>query len=206
MPGSGQATVAHGLGVAPDLIITRPRADVGNWLVWAKPPMDSTDDYLVLQTNAAQGSYSTVWGAAVPTSSVFGATVGGVASASSTAVAYCFASVEGYSKVGTYVGNNNVEGTFVYTGFRPAFVMAKDVNATESWNLLDNKRNAYNPVTLPVWADLTSVEGAYGGSGAIDFLSNGFKLRATNGTINGSTNTWVYLAFAESPFKYANAR
>ena len=94
----------------------------------------------------------------------------------------------------------------VYTGFRPAFVMAKDVNATESWNLLDNKRNAYNPVTLPVWADLTSVEGAYGGSGAIDFLSNGFKLRATNGTINGSTNTWVYLAFAESPFKYANAR
>ena len=107
MPSSGQTTYGHGLGAVPDFIMAKPRAGTGNWSVWVKPPMDSTDDYLQLNTAAGQGSYSTVWGAAVPTSSVFGATVGGVASASSTAVAYCFASVEGYSKVGTYVGNNN---------------------------------------------------------------------------------------------------
>ena len=206
------ATVAHGLGVAPDLIIVKSTTSTQSWLVYQSAAgvsggSDPETDYLFLNSTAAITDDNSAWNDTAPTSTVFSVGTSWASNKSTeTYVAYCFASVEGYSKVGTYVGNNNVEGTFVYTGFRPAFVMAKDVNATESWNLLDNKRNAYNPVTLPVWADLTSVEGAYGGSGAIDFLSNGFKLRATNGTINGSTNTWVYLAFAESPFKYANAR
>ena len=211
------ATVAHGLDLYPDLVIIKTLNTAQSWTV-SSSELGTTGDttgglaeyYIVtLDTDAAKADWGedNIFGFTSTTFSIGSSGTMAMVNASGVNyVAYCFGEVEGYSKIGTYTGNNSADGPFVYTGFRPAYVMAKDVNAVESWNLLDNKRNAYNPVTLPVWADITNAEGAYGGSGAIDFLSNGFKLRATNGTINGSTNTWIYMAFAEFPFKYANAR
>ena len=209
MPSSGQTTYGHGLGAVPDCIIARPRGSTGNWSVWVKPPMDSTDDYLQLNTTAAQGSYSTVWGAAVPTSSVFGATVGGLVPASTTGVAYCFAEVAGYSRFGTYKGNGSADGPFVYTGFKPAWVVMKRTDDTSSWEVLDNKRQAYagNKRYLDLDLNLAATENATNGT-ALDFLSNGFKHRdgVSTGTKNVDGATYLYIAFAEFPFKYSNAR
>ena len=204
MPGSGSTTYGHGLGAVPDFIMAKPRAGTGNWSVWVKPPMDSTDDYMQLNSTVAQGSYSTVWGAAVPTSSVFGATCGGLVPADATGIAYCFAEVDGYSKFGSYEANNSTTGTFIYTNFTPAWLMIKYVDgAGESWWIYDNKRNvAFNLNDDVMYANLTAAEGS---SGGVDFVSNGFKLRATSGGLN-SANTYSYMAFASSPFKYSNAR
>jgi hypothetical protein len=202
------ATVAHGLSAAPELIIIKSLELDQNSIVYAgvSGVIDATD-YVMLTDDRALTDDATIWNDTAPTSTVFSiGTSNNPNTDDSDYIAYCFHSVEGYSKVGSYEGNNNVDGPMVYCGFRPAWVMIKNVDQAESWNLLDNKRNAYNPVTLALWADLTSAGGAYGGSGAIDFLSNGFKLRATNGTINGSTNSWIFIAIAESPFKYSNAR
>jgi hypothetical protein len=202
MPSSGQTTFGHGLGAVPDCIIAKPRGSTGNWSVWVKPPMDSTDDYLQLNTSAGQGSYSTVWGAAVPTSSVFGATVGGLVPASTTGVAYCFAEVAGYSKFGIYTGNGNADGPFIYTGFRPAFLMHKSTaSGSNNWAMNDDKRG-YNGAIDHLAPNDTLVETQ---GDFIDILSNGFKIRHSNYS-NTSGSVYVYMAFAESPFKYANAR
>ena len=156
-----------------------------------------------LNTTNALASYSTVWGAAVPTSSVFGATVGGLVPASTTGVAYCFAEVAGYSKVGTYTGNASTDGAFVYTGFRPAWVMIKGTSASRAWCMWDNKRDSYNVAIELLMADSDSAGLT---SYNIDFVSNGFKARASNTYWNGSSETYTYIAFAEFPFKYSNAR
>ena len=205
MPSSGSTTFGHGLGAVPDFIMAHPRGSTGNWSVWVKPPMDSTDDYLQLNTTAAQGSYSTVWGAAVPTSSVFGATVGGLVPASTTGVAYCFAEVEGYSKAGTYVGNGNAYGPFVYTGFRPAWLLIKNTSNAQDWILFDNKRDPFNVTQQFLYPNMNYAEAA-GGATVLDMLSNGFKLRGTTRNRNYSGDVYIYMAFAEFPFKYSNAR
>ena len=205
MPSSGSTTFGHGLGAVPDYIIAKGTGASGNWSVWVKPPMDSTDDYMQLNTNAAQGSYSTVWGAAVPTSSVFGATVGGLVPASTTGVAYCFAEVEGYSKCGSFTGNGTVDGPFIYTGFRPAFTMIKRTDSTANWFMYDNKRDTFNPVNEGLFADIVNSETTQT-NGMIDYVSNGFKIRNTGTAMNASSGTFSYIAFAKSPFKYANAR
>ena len=205
MPSSGQTTFGHGLGAVPDCIIAKPRAGTGNWSVWVKPPMDSTDDYMQLNTNAAQGSYSTVWGAAVPTSSVFGATCGGLVQADTTGVAYCFAEVEGYSKCGSFTGNGNVDGPFIYTGFRPAFTMIKRTDSTANWFMYDSKRDPSNIVDEGLFADIVDSETTQT-NGMIDYVSNGFKIRNTGTAMNASSGTFSYMAFAEFPFKYSNAR
>ena len=205
MPSSGSTTFGHGLGAIPDYIIAKGTGASGNWSVWVKPPMDSTDDYMQLNTNAAQGSYSTVWGAAVPTSSVFGATVGGLVPASTTGVAYCFAEVEGYSKCGSFTGNGNVDGPFIYTGFRPAFTMIKRTDSTANWFMYDNKRDPSNIVDEGLFADIVNSETTQT-NGMIDYVSNGFKIRNTGTAMNASSGTFSYMAFAEFPFKYSNAR
>ena len=120
-----------------------------------------------------------------------------------TYIMYCFHSVDGYSKVGSYTGNGSTDGTFIYTGFRPAYFMFKRTDSTSSWVIVDNKRNTYNVVNKTVWADLSSAEGTYTWG---DFVSNGFKFRDASNGLNNSSATYIYLAFAESPFKYSNAR
>ena len=118
-------------------------------------------------------------------------------------VAYCFHSVDGYSKVGSYTGNGSTDGTFVYTGFRPAYVLAKSSSGASSWAIADSSRSTYNLVDDKLQANSNAAENS---SIAIDLLSNGFKWRETDGARNGSGSTYIYLCFAETPFKYSNAR
>jgi hypothetical protein len=119
-------------------------------------------------------------------------------------IAYCFHSVDGFSKFGSYTGNGSTDGPFVYTGFRPAFVMVKKTNSTQSWAMMDNKRTTnYNDVDGRVFADLNNAEQT---GEACDFLSNGFKLRGTQSSSNGSGDSYIFMAFAENPFKTARAR
>jgi hypothetical protein len=117
-------------------------------------------------------------------------------------IAYCFHSVEGFSKFGSYTGNGSADGPFVYTGFRPAFVMIKRTDSTGNWDMLDSVRDTYNVSTHRLHANNTNTE--TDNDRAIDFLSNGFKLRETG--INTSGATYIYACFAENPFKYSNAR
>jgi len=168
--------------------------------------MDATD-YLVLNTGAAVADDATYWNDTAPTSTVFSiGTTDEVNASSETYVAYCFTSVEGYSKVGTYKGNGNANGTFAYTGFRPAWLLIKRTDSTSSWSLIDTKRSPYNVSDEYMWADLADAEGT-SSAYSLDILSNGFKLRdGTSNSQNISSGTFIYLAFAEFPFKYSNAR
>ena len=111
-------------------------------------------------------------------------------------IAYCFAEKKGYSKIGSYIGNGNADGTFVYTGFKPAWVMIKYINAGEGWIIHDNRRNGFNPDNDFLYANTSGAEVS---STHLDILSNGFKTRSTNGVVNGNGNTYIYLAFAEEP-------
>ena len=159
---------------------------------------------MILNSSAIKASSSTIWNDAAPTASLFTVGTNDLVNGSYDFIAYCFHSVEGYSKVGSYEGNNNADGTFVYTGFRPAFLMVKSMGDTGKWNMLDNKRNTYNVVTSTLRADLSTA--ANTANNLVDFCSNGYKWRNVSwGEIN-SAYTYLYIAFAESPFKYANAR
>ena len=122
-----------------------------------------------------------------------------------TYVMYCFRSIDGMQKIGTYTGNGNADGTFVYTGFRPAFVMTKKTSATEHWAIWDVTRSVFNPMELYLLPSLSNTE-TDPGNIDIDVTANGFKIRNTWTGYNASGATYIYMAFAEQPFKYANAR
>ncbi len=211
--GSNSAgSFAHGLSAAPEFIIIKQRTEAANWTVAATVSgWTYSSDYLFLNTTAAK---ATNGGSSLFTSAPSSTVVNiGGGSLTSTAgedlIAYCFHSVEGYSKVGSFVGNGNADGPFVYTGFRPAWVMVKQSSAAGGWNIIDNKRQTFNDATgLPrLYADTAAVEeDANTMEGQADFLSNGFKLRSNHSSGNTSGATIIYLAFAESPFKFANAR
>ena len=167
--------------------------------------MDFTD-YLKLNATTDLTDESTTWNDTAPTSTVF--SVGSDSATNHpgyTYVAYCFHSVEGYSKIGSYYGNGSADGTFIYMGFKPAWIMLKSMNTSySSWLVTDNKLNPTNDgAGTNLWAEDSSAENpnSYG----YDFLSNGFKLRATSSNLN-STHSFIYIAFAEQPFKYSNAR
>jgi len=197
-------TVGHGLGVKPDIVILKSVSIAAGWFVYYDV-VDGTNDYLSLNTSGASlnaESYSIV----PPTSSVFGTDGAFVLGATNvTMIAYVFSSVEGYSKIGSYKGNGSTDGPFVFTGFRPAWVMIKISSTTENWTIFDNKRSEFNLSQLGLYANLTSAEVNISTNG-IDILSNGFKLRGTGSRTNKNNGTFIYLAFAESPFKYARAR
>ena len=190
------ATVGHGLGVAPKMVIIKNRGSAISWLVggenigWTKN--------LYLNLSSAVGTYNHFQDQS-PSSSVIYMTNDAALNASgSTYIAYCFAEVKGYSKFGSYTGNGNADGTFVYTGFKPAFVIIKGTHADCSWCIVDNKRSPENVVNERLFADLAGAENT--GDNTCDFLSNGFKLRSTDSGQNGSGNTYIYMAFAENPF------
>jgi len=197
------ATVGHGLSKAPEMIIVKRRSAVDGWGVYHSGV--GATKVTNLDESGASYTYSTGWNNTAPTSSVFSVgTWGGSNASSSTYIAYAFHSVDGYSKVGSYVGNGNADGTFVYTGFRPAYVMIK--NATSSgthWLIWDKNRSGYNDDNTPLYGDLNNGEGT---GGSVDLTSNGFKLRTTSSLRNESGSTIIYIAFAETPFKYSNAR
>ena len=198
---STAGTVGHGLGVAPQVIIMKDR-DTSSypWLIYHQDI--GIQKYLAFST-AAPVSTSTAFSTA-PTSTVFDPGTGVISGNSYfNMIAYCFAEVEGYSKFGSYTANGSSSGPFVYTGFKPAFVILKGATSNINWQIKDNKRDLYNPVRSRLWADLADAE-AQGTD--MDFLSNGFKIRESGNATNTSGVVYIYMAFAETPFKYANAR
>jgi hypothetical protein len=204
----GTQTVGHGLGAAPVFIISKNRTDAGTDWYTATGFLSGwnwNSDYFKLNTTGAKATDGggTVFPVA-PTSAVF--TIGDASTNSSgkNYIAYCFADVEGYSKFGSYTGNGSTDGPFVYCGFRPAFVMFKRTDSTGEWMMVDDARQAFNSDTPYLDANSSAAEST--SSNEVDFLSNGFKLRSAGGRNNASGGTYIFMAFAESPFKYANAR
>ena len=198
--GSNAQTMGHGLTQAPELVIVKDLNAGGSWFVGSTPT--SWDYKLRLNSTDARVD-ETTWNDTAPTATIVTVGAVNVATDGVNYIAYCFHSVEGYSKVGSYTGNGNADGTFVYTGFRPAYVTLKITSSTNDWITQDNKRDTYNAVGHYLRPNLNAAELD---EDTIDFLSNGFKLRTTSGARNTSSGSYIYLAFAESPFKTSNAR
>ena len=194
------ATVGHGLGVAPKMIIVKGRGNAYSWPVWHNT--FNVSEYIYLNGTFAKITFSNLWNQ-LPTSTTIGISGDVVMNQSAVPyVAYCFAEIEGYSKFGSYLGNNSTNGTFVYTGFKPKYILIKCSTATTNWVLYNSIVNAGNPVVNELFANLNNAENSVTSGDEIDFLSNGFKLRSTNAAINDA-QTYIYAAFAETPFKYA---
>ena len=202
------ATIGHSLGATPEMVIVKRRTNARDWAVYHKDQSATpTNAYLLLNSTAAVGVGSTAWNNGTFTSSVF--TIGShelVNFSGDSYVFYAFRGIDGHSKCGKYVGNNSTDGPFNYTGFRPAFVIIKRTDSAAGWVLYDDKRDTYNQMQYVLWPNLNNAE--YTSNLLhVDFLSNGFKVRnATYGETNASGGSYIYIAFAEQPFKYANAR
>ena len=201
------ATVGHGLGAVPKMIIVKSRSHTKDWTVYHS--YLGNTKWLELNATGAEQTNSNRWNNTSPTSSVFTVNVDSSVNGSSyTYVAYCFSDIKGYSKLGGFRGNGNADGEFVYTGFSPAFVLLKNADETEQWWIFDNKRNGYagNFRYYSLNPNSGSNEGTNSAdANHIDFLSNGFKLRTTAQQLNGSGDDFIYMAFAESPFVNSNS-
>jgi hypothetical protein len=197
------ATVGHGLGVAPKMIIVKSRSlGTEHWSVY-HTSLGNTQYILLNLTNAAS-SAANLWNNTTPTSSVFSIlTNSTVNTSAATYVAYCWAEIAGFSKFGSYTGNGSTDGTFIYMGFRPKFVMVKRTDSAESWYIYNTSTTTYNAMTQYLVPNTSAVEGTFTFG---DYLSNGFKVRNTAAGLNASGGTYIYMAFAENPFKNANAR
>jgi hypothetical protein len=200
------ATVGHGLGVAPSMMIVKERTVVSAWDVY-HVSVGATGRLFLNRTDATDTS-SAPWNNTAPTSTVF--SLGTATETNQSTIpmlAYCFAPVAGYSAFGSYTGNGSADGPFIYTGFRPRYVMIKGSSFVSNWFVIDTSRSAYN-VSLDALrpnldgAEVNSPTTTY----SIDILSNGFKLRTSAADSNTSGATFIYACFAENPFKYANAR
>ena len=201
------ATIGHGLGVAPKMIIVKTRNAVDNWAVYHSST--GATQYLQLNNTNASASSITLWNDTSPTSLVFYlGTNNDVNDSARTYVAYCWAEIAGFSRFGSYTGNGSTDGPFVYTGFRPKYLMVKCSSSTGNWVIVDTSRNTYNVTNLSVEANNSDAEqtGTSSTMPTMDLLSNGFKLRTTSTGGNGSGTTYIYMAFAENPFKNSNAR
>ena len=198
----GATTLGHGLGAVPKWILVKTLDRSENWVVYhvgndATAPEDKS--IRLDGTNAVQDN-ATHFNDTAPTSSVFSVGASnGVNPDGEDQIAYCFAEKKGYSKFGSYEGNGNNDGTFVYTGFKPAWVVTKSIDTTSHWNCKDNKRSTFNTVDDYHKLNEPTAEDTGVSSHAMDFLSNGFKHRGNNDEVNGS-ETYIYMAFAESPF------
>jgi len=197
------ATVGHGLGGAPKMIIVKQRNTSRNWAVWQTSLTGG--QALFLDSTLGTQSDTTIWNNTTPTSSVFSVATSTYTNQSSgTYVAYCFSEVAGYSKFGSYTGNGSADGTFVYTGFRPKFLLFKRTDTGgQNWRIQDVSRNPSNTSDLALYPNSSGAEDS---GFAIDFLSNGFKLRGTDSGSNASGSTYIYMAVAENPYKYSLAR
>ena len=201
---TGSKTVLHGLSSAPEMIIVKSRDAAALWVVYTEPTGNTT--YLSLNDDAGATTNSTTWDNTSPTSSVF--TLGSgftTANYGTRQIAYCFHSVEGYSKIGSYTGSTSLP--FVHCGFRPSFLIVKRLGATDSgWLMVDSKRNSVNVVDANLFPNVSLAENSITGFLDADFLANGFKLRTSNAASNASGEAYLFYAVAEAPFKNANAR
>jgi len=195
--GSNNNTVGHGLGVAPKIVLYK-RLDGTNSWTWTYKYVDDTLDYLVLDGNNAKADLTFGTYGFTTSSTISNLGFGNT----NEMVAYCFVEKTGFSNFGSYIGNGYTNGTFVYTGFKPAFVINKRIDSTGNWMLIDNKRIGYNPAQRDLRPNLTNVEG---NDETFDFLSNGFKVRTTSNDFGGGSGaTYIYMAFAEEPLVGTN--
>ena len=195
--GNGTAghTIPHNLGVTPSAIFVKGLSALSNWSSYHS--VLGNTGYMRLDGTGAFATASTYWNNTSPTSSVFTlGTTGNVNADGNDFIAYCFADVKGFSKFGSYVGNGNADGTFIYTGFKPAFIMIKPSSKVEAWSMFDTKRVGYNPDNNYLYANENYAEGT---NERLDIVSNGFKIRSSTGEINTSAATMIYMAFAENP-------
>ncbi len=199
--GTGSAgTIGHGLSAEPQVIIVKKLNSSESWFSYHKP-LGNTGR-LVLNATDGVATDAGYWNSTTPTNQVFYVTSNGSNNASNDIyIAYCFANITGYSKFGSYVGNGNADGTFVYTGFKPAFVIQKNTSATQGWQLQDNKRLGYNPNNYLLQPNDSAAESSVQ---RIDILSNGFKVRTTDAGQNTSGATYIYMAFATAPLVGTN--
>ena len=196
-------TIGHGLGAVPDLMIFKPRSTADNWPVWYNGFVASR--YVYLNKTSAAYTHAPFMNSTLPTSTLI--TLGSWANTNTnnqTYIAYCFAQKEGYSAIGSYTGNGSADGAFVYTGFRPSWLLIKQTNGGSfNWNLIDTSRSPFNTADDLLAPNANNAEVV---SGFVDAVSNGFKCRNSSAYVNGSGSTYIYMAFAENPFKNANAR
>jgi len=195
------ATVGHGLGVTPDMIICKNLDGTAeDWVVWNNS--FSASQFIRLNTTASVATSTGMWDNTLPTSSVF--SLKNEEKNNNTGqdiISYCFAEKKGFSKFGSYTGNGNADGTFIYTGFKPALLIRKRTDATNDWYINDNKRAGYNPQNDYLFPNSTQAESALQ---RFDLLSNGFKIRTTDGGDNASGGTYIYMAFSEESIVSSN--
>jgi len=188
----GTASVGHGLGVKPNIVIKKNLAASTNW-IFSTTIIDGSNDFFYLNTTAAKGDS----GETAPTASLVNLYANSENNGNGNGmIAYCFAEKKGYSKFGSYNGNGNANGPFVYTGFKPAFILQKRINDTSNWHIFDIKRDTYNSMNKYLLPNDVSVEST---AGAWDFLSNGFKVRSADNWQNQSGGSYIYMAFADEP-------
>jgi len=202
--GSAGATIAHGLGVAPKMIIIKRLDNANDWLV-GHEGLDATNPwhkYIYLNQTSAVADATNIWNDTAPTSTLITLGAHGLVNGDTeNYIMYAFTEKTGYSKFGSYTGNGNANGAFVYTGFKPAFVIIKgavsgDGNAAQNWELYDNKRIGHNPNNYTLFPNTTAVDSD---GDRIDLLSNGFKIRINSDGVNDNNSTYIYMAFAEEP-------
>ena len=211
--GSASQSVAHNLGGTPEMIIFKCRETVTDWITF-HTKLGGANKNVSLNTNSAAGTDTDYFANTNPTSTVFS-----VGAASNTnrgsegMIAYCFRSIKGYSKFGTYAGNGNEDGLFIYTGFKPAWLMVKRISTTGAWLMYDSVRNPSNLTDKKLLANEHGAEnasaspsGVTASTNNLDLLSNGFKFRRADGYENASGSTYIYMAFAEAPFVTAGTK
>ena len=198
--GSATQTIGHGLGAVPKWMIFKRRNSSSDWIVYHNKT--GATKYLSLNLTGAASAYEPYFANTEPTSSVFTVdTAGDINGSSDTFIAYLFSEIKGYSKFGSYTGNQNTDGPFVYTGFRPAWVMVKRTDSTSDWLICDSKRPGFNPIDDKLFPNTSQAEDPYE---SFDFVSNGFKITSAGTGHNASGANMIYMAFAESPFVNSN--
>ena len=199
--GNASRTIAHSLSAVPHVMLFKERSEARDWAVYHHKNTSAPEtDFLILNTTAATADDDGFMDDTAPTSSVFTVdTFSEVNKADQTYVNYIFSEKQGFSKFGSYTGNGNADGPFVYTGFRPAMIIIKATATTDNWTTYDNKSPGYNSGNYFLFPNLSNAEDT-SNSTWIDILSNGFKPLITSSTLNTSGNQYIYMAFAEAPF------
>jgi len=193
--GTANATVGHGLNAAPQFVVTKSRTNSVPWRIWSAEFSNAASDFLGFDSSGAATFPGTYWGSM--TSTTIGMGAGTYDNNVGSMVAYCFAPVDGFSSFNSYTGNGSTDGLFVYTGFRPRWIMIKRTNATANWRVLDTARDTYNVASAELYPSISNAENSFN---ALDINSNGFKLRTSDVNYNASGSTYIYAAFAENPF------
>jgi hypothetical protein len=211
--GTAGATVGHGLGVTPSMVIAKRRDSTSNWWVYLQP-LQAITSGAWLYLNLTSGTQTTASASnapfyqVAPSSSVFTIAGDGINVSTATYASYCFAPIAGYSAFGSYTGNGSTDGPFIYLGFRPRWIMIKRTDTTSDWQIQDTSRMPYNWICAALFADLSNaestaeVESTYGRY----YVSNGCKIKSSHSSTNASGGTYIYMAFAENPFKFSLAR